>query len=82
VCQFGALTVQAGVSVVDVDACMGCGVYKAHCESGAVPLVRDHSKGEPLEIQERIVRTAADAQVAHRVVFFLEAGRRAAWQPT
>lgn len=57
-CQFGALAVEAGVSVVDTDACMGCGVCKAHCESGAASLVRDPSRGEPLEIHKLIAHSA------------------------
>ena len=31
---------------------MGCGVCASHCEREAAKLVRDLSKGEPLEIRE------------------------------
>jgi len=58
VCQFGALAVEAGVSVVDADRCMGCGVCSAHCESGAASLVRDSAKSEPLEIQKLVAHAA------------------------
>jgi ferredoxin len=50
-CQFGALVVDDGLAVVDGEACMGCGVCVSHCASGALSLVRDATKGLPLEIQ-------------------------------
>jgi ferredoxin len=43
--------VQNERSVIDVDACMGCGVCVDKCEQGALSLARDPSKGEPLEIE-------------------------------
>ncbi len=49
-CQFAAITVTDGYSVVDAELCMGCGVCVDQCERGAVRLVRDESKGVPLEI--------------------------------
>ena len=51
-CQFGALSVSDGVAVVDEALCMGCGVCVSRCGEGALSLVRDPSKGEPLEIHE------------------------------
>jgi ferredoxin len=54
-CQFGALVADNGVAVVDADACMGCGVCVSHCEQGALSLVRDPSRGEPLEIHKLLM---------------------------
>jgi heterodisulfide reductase subunit A-like polyferredoxin len=53
-CQFGALSVKDGCSIVAKDACMGCGVCISKCPQGALSLSRDPSKGEPLEIQKLI----------------------------
>ena len=50
-CQFGALVADDGVAVVDHQTCMGCGVCVSQCDSGALSLVRDATKGIPLEIQ-------------------------------
>jgi ferredoxin len=49
-CPFGALTQGQISALVDVEKCMGCGICVSHCEQGALTLVRDPSKGEPLEI--------------------------------
>ena len=49
-CQFGALEVVEGWSHVDYEKCMGCGVCVDKCDQGAIALVRDESKGVPLEI--------------------------------
>ncbi len=49
-CQFDALTLGERAVVVDEGACMGCGVCVTNCGVGALSLVRDPSKGEPLEI--------------------------------
>jgi ferredoxin len=61
VCPFDAISVSDGRSVVDADACMGCGVCVDKCEHGALSLVRDPSKGEPLEIRT-ILATAAHSR--------------------
>jgi ferredoxin len=49
-CQFGAAQLIGGWHAVDHTRCMGCGVCVGKCENGALSLVRDPSKGEPLEI--------------------------------
>ena len=51
-CQFKAISTAQGWAVVDVDACMGCGVCEAHCTQEAIKLIRDESKGIPLEIHK------------------------------
>jgi ferredoxin len=53
-CQFGAITIADGQSTVSADLCMGCGVCVDRCERGAMLLVRDESKGVPLEMDELI----------------------------
>jgi len=57
-CPFGALSVHDGVATVDTALCMGCGVCVSKCTQGAVSLIRDPSKGEPLEIR-RLIADAA-----------------------
>lgn len=49
-CPFGALDEASGIAEVDRDSCMGCGVCLSVCESEAIRLIRDPTKGEPLEI--------------------------------
>jgi ferredoxin len=51
-CPFEALSARDGVAVVDEEACMGCGVCVPKCEQDALTLVRDASRGEPLDIRE------------------------------
>ncbi len=52
-CQFDALTRGYGFTmVVDAERCMGCGVCVDQCDMDAMTLVRDESKGAPLEIQQ------------------------------
>ena len=55
-CQFEALSLEGILSVVDEEKCMGCGVCMSKCAQGALSLVRDESKGEPLEIMD-LLRT-------------------------
>jgi len=55
-CQFGALSVTDGIAVVNTAACMGCGVCTSKCQQEALFLLRDPSKGMPLEIQKLIAR--------------------------
>jgi ferredoxin len=49
-CQFGAIAVN-GHAVVDPAECMGCGVCVSHCPQEAMALVRDESRGVPLELE-------------------------------
>jgi NAD-dependent dihydropyrimidine dehydrogenase PreA subunit len=49
-CPFDALSLEKGVCSVNQAACMGCGVCEAACSKGALRLVRDESKGAPLEL--------------------------------
>jgi ferredoxin len=50
ICQFRAISVPDGTAVVDYEGCMGCGVCVQHCSQDALSLLRDESKGTPLEI--------------------------------
>jgi ferredoxin len=52
-CQFSALSMDDGTVAVDT-ACMGCGACVSKCAQEALSLVREPSKGEPLEIQKLI----------------------------
>jgi NAD-dependent dihydropyrimidine dehydrogenase PreA subunit len=58
-CPFDAITQQDGTAVVATEACMGCGVCMPRCSQGALSLVREPSKGEPLEIED-LIATASD----------------------
>jgi ferredoxin len=57
-CQFGALSVSDGIVAVDTTVCMGCGVCVSKCPEGALSLVRDPTRGEPLEIRSLIASAA------------------------
>lgn len=58
-CQFHALALEGGRSVVDFDKCMGCGVCVDTCPQDALSLVRDERKGIPLEINTLSAAAAA-----------------------
>ena len=49
-CQFGAMEMGALCMDVNYEKCMGCGVCVDKCDQDAIILVRDESKGIPLEI--------------------------------
>jgi ferredoxin len=62
VCPFEAIRVRDGRAAVDSGMCMGCGVCVDKCEQGALSLVRDSTKGEPLEIETLLKAAANSAQ--------------------
>jgi ferredoxin len=62
-CQFEALSVSNGVAVVDAALCMGCGVCISKCGERALSLVRDRSRGEPLEIHKLMAKAAHLGQI-------------------
>jgi ferredoxin len=66
-CPFDAISVRDERSVIDLDACMGCGVCVDKCEQGALSLVRDPSKGEPLEISVLLEAAAMEAGLASAI---------------
>lgn len=49
-CNFEALSLENGLTIVAEDRCMGCGICVEICDEGALSLERAPSKGEPLEI--------------------------------
>ncbi|MCX6055244.1 MAG: 4Fe-4S binding protein [Chloroflexi bacterium] len=49
-CQFNALSMEEGVSHVNLEKCMGCGVCVSHCEHNAIQLILNSEKGIPLEM--------------------------------
>jgi len=57
-CQFKALKLEKGRMTVDEMTCMGCGVCVTKCTSGAHHMVRDKSRGEPLQIRQLIEKSA------------------------
>jgi ferredoxin len=50
-CVFGAIHVN-GHALVHREKCMGCGVCVGHCPAQAMSLVRDPSKGMPLDVRQ------------------------------
>jgi ferredoxin len=68
-CQFDALEVENGYCRVDDQVCMGCGVCVDKCDQGALTLVRDETKGSPLEIfalmDAAVHSEGADARILH-----------------
>ena len=57
-CQFGALEMGIMFMEVNYEQCMGCGVCVDKCQQGALALVRDESKGVPLEICALMAKVA------------------------
>ena len=60
-CQFGAISLDNGYAAVDTAACMGCGVCVSQCAYNALSLVRDATRGEPLEIQKLIIQSRRES---------------------
>lgn len=52
-CPFKAIRVDEQVNV-DNAVCMGCGVCEGLCPAGAISLVRDESKGIPLDVRTMV----------------------------
>ena len=50
-CPFLAIQVD-GVAKVDREFCLGCGVCAGQCPEDALKMIRDKSKGEPMDIQK------------------------------
>jgi Pyruvate/2-oxoacid:ferredoxin oxidoreductase delta subunit len=50
-CPFGALAIEAGGVTRDRERCMGCGVCETRCAVDAISLVRDDSRGIPLDVR-------------------------------
>jgi Pyruvate/2-oxoacid:ferredoxin oxidoreductase delta subunit len=61
-CQFGALHLQGGFNSVVLNECMGCGVCVNRCIHGALSLVRELSRGVPLDIHALMTDAAASAK--------------------
>ena len=49
-CPFSALSLDDSKVILNENACMGCGVCVSKCEQGAIILICQPLKGEPLEI--------------------------------
>jgi ferredoxin len=49
-CQFGAITMNGEAQIV-YEKCMGCGVCESKCKRNAITLVRDETKGEPMDLR-------------------------------
>ena len=57
-CPFKAISLDGGGerAVTSLEKCMGCGVCEDVCPIGAISLRRELSKGEPLDIEELMVK--------------------------
>lgn len=51
-CQFNAITMNDKLAVVNPETCMGCGVCTGICPENALSLVRDHTRSDPLELDQ------------------------------
>lgn len=57
-CHFKAISFDTGGerAVVNLAKCMGCGVCEDVCPIGAISLRKEPSKGEPLDLEELMVK--------------------------
>lgn len=51
-CNFKALSLVDGKTVVNHAKCLGCGLCESKCVNGAITIKRDPSKTEPLDLDE------------------------------
>jgi len=51
-CRFAALSLGEEMAEIDDAKCMGCGVCEDRCPVGAISMVRDPSRGDPLDLDE------------------------------
>ena len=58
-CGFSAISLDDDkqIAVVDIQKCMGCGVCEYKCPAGAISLRLEPSKGEPLNLEELLIKT-------------------------
>ena len=54
-CQFNAVSIAEGSARVDRQACMGCGVCASFCPEKAISLKRDHTRSDPLELDQILI---------------------------
>jgi Fe-S-cluster-containing hydrogenase component 2 len=62
-CPFRAINMN-GQASVDREKCLGCGVCESRCPAEAVSLVRDETKGIPLDIGAMVEEAAGKTQSA------------------
>jgi ferredoxin len=53
-CPFNAIKIVDQLANVDQQACMGCGVCTSFCPENALSLKRDHSRSDPLDLNQLI----------------------------
>lgn len=58
-CQFGAISIPEITATINMQACMGCGVCVSHCSQDAIQLIKNPSKGIPLEL-DVLLRAATE----------------------
>jgi ferredoxin len=61
-CPFEAVVSQDTMIVNDLERCMGCGVCVEACPPNARSLVRDESKGHPLDVRDMVKGTVDQQQ--------------------
>ncbi len=61
-CPFDAVTSEGRTIVNDTETCMGCGVCVGSCPQNARSLVRDESRGVPLDVREMVKESPSNKQ--------------------